>query len=77
MIKFLIIIQRVQLFNKRQIKILDKIFDVGIYNSEKKYVLTIVSKSTASRVIAELIEIGCIKQIIGSREKDERYTIKI
>jgi hypothetical protein len=36
-----------------------------------------VSKTKALKVIAELIEIGCIKQIIGSREKNERYTIKI
>ena len=36
-----------------------------------------MSKTKALKVIAELIEIGCIKQIIGSREKNERYTIKI
>lgn len=65
-------------------KILNKRFDVEIDNFEsesglntKKYVATIVSKTKALKVIAELIEIGCIKQIIGSREKDERYTIKI
>ena len=74
------------MFNEKQTKILNKIFDVGIDNFEserglttEKYVVTKVSKLTASRDVTELIEIGCIKQIIGSRERDKRYryTIKI
>ena len=36
-----------------------------------------MSKTKALKVIAELIEIGWIKQIIGTRERNERYTIKI
>lgn len=60
---------------------LNKIFDVGIDNFEgglntKKYIsLTKVSKVTASRDIALLIEFGCIKQIVGTAGRNVRYSI--
>lgn len=76
-------IHRNQPLNERQIKVLNKIFDVGIDNFEgglntKKYMaITKVSKATASRDIAELIEFGCIQQIIGTAGRNVRYTINI
>lgn len=76
-------IHRNQPLNERQIKVLNKIFDVGIDNFEdglntKKYIsLTKVSKATASRDIVELIEFGCIKQIIGTAGRNVRYAINI
>ena len=76
-------IHRNQPLNERQIKVLNKIFDVGIDNFEgglntKKYIsLTKVSKATASRDISELIEFECIKQIEGTAGRNIRYTIDI
>ena len=76
-------IHRNQPLNERQIKVLNKIFDVGIDNFEgglntKKYMaITKVSKATASRDISELIEFGCINQIAGTAGRNVRYTINI
>ena len=76
-------IHRNQPLNERQIKVLNKIFDVGIDNFEgglntKKYMaITKISKATATRDISELIEFGCIKQIVGTAGRNVRYTIKI
>ena len=75
-------IHRNQPLNERQIKVLNKIFDVGIDNFEgglntKKYIsLTKVSKATAVRDITALVEFGCIKQIIGTAGRNVRYEIK-
>ena len=68
--------------NERQIKVLNKILDVGNENFEgglntKKYIsLTKVSKATAVRDITALVEFGCIKQIIGTAGRNVRYEIK-
>lgn len=76
-------IHRNQPLNERQIKVLNKIFDIGIYNFEgglntKKYIaLTKVSKATAIRDISELLEFECIKQIEGSAGRNVRYIISI
>ena len=76
-------IHRNQLLNERQIKVLNKIFDIGIYNFEgglntKKYIaLTKVSKATAIRDISELLKFECIKQIEGSAGRNVRYIISI
>lgn len=76
-------IHRNQPLNERQIKVLNKIFDVGINNFEgglntKKYMaITKVSKATASRDIAELVEFECIKQIDGTAGRNVRYTINM
>ena len=76
-------IHRNQPLNERQIKVLNKIFDVGIDNFEgglntKKYIsLTKVSKATASRDISELIEFECIKQIVVTAGRNVRYNINI
>lgn len=39
--------------------------------------ITKVSKATASRDISELLEFGCIQQIIGMAGRNVRYTINI
>ena len=76
-------IHRNQPLNERQIKVLNKIFDVGIDNFEgglntKKYMaITKVSKATATRDISELIEFECIKQVDGTAGRNIRYTINI
>ncbi len=69
--------------NKRQVKVLNRILDIGMENFEgglstKKYMsLTKVSKATAVRDIAQLVELGCIEQIEGSSGRNIRYLIKL
>ena len=69
--------------NERQIKVLNKILDMGVENfkgglNTKKYIsLTKVSKATAARDITELLGFGCISQIEGSAGRNIRYEIKI
>ncbi|MDQ1298727.1 MAG: hypothetical protein QG558_1266 [Campylobacterota bacterium] len=67
--------------NVRQVKVLNKILDMGVENfqgslSKKKY-MTIAdsSSTTASRDISQLIEIGCIRQIEGTNGRNVRYEI--
>lgn len=67
--------------NARQVKVLNKILDMGVENfqgslSKKKY-MTIAdsSSTTASRDITQLIEIGCIRQIEGTNGRNIRYEI--
>ena len=68
--------------NERQVKVLNKILDVGVGNFEgglstKKYIaLTKVSKATAVRDMAQLVELGCIEQIEGSSGRNIRYLVK-
>jgi len=67
--------------NERQIKVLNKILDIESENFEgglntKKYIaLTKVSKATAVRDISQLVEFGCIKQIVGTAGRNIRYEI--
>lgn len=74
-------IHRKQPLNERQIKVLNKILDIGNENFEgglntKKYIsLTKVSKATAVRDITQLVEYGCIKQIEGTQGRNVRYEI--
>ncbi|MCG3717749.1 DUF4172 domain-containing protein [Aliarcobacter butzleri] len=69
--------------NERQIKVLNKILDIGNENFEgglntKKYIsLTKVSKATAVRDITVLVEFGCIKQIDGTAGRNVRYEINL
>lgn len=69
--------------NERQIKVLNKILDIGSENFEggistKKYIsLTKVSKATAVRDISALVEFGCIKKIEGSGGRNVRYELDI
>jgi len=69
--------------NERQIKVLNKILDMGSENFEggistKKYIsLTKVSKATAVRDISQLVEFGCIRKIEGSSGRNIRYELDI
>jgi len=69
--------------NERQVKVLNKILDMGIDNFEgglstKKYIsLTKVSKATAVRDISQLVELGCIKQLEGSSGRNIRYEVVV
>ena len=69
--------------NTRQTKVLNFILDIGIENfkgnlSKKKYMsISDSSSSTASRDISELLEIGCIKQIVGTAGRNISYEINI
>ena len=76
-------IHRKQPLNERQIKVLNKILDMGNENFEgglntKKYIsLTKVSKATAIRDITSLIEYGCIKQVDGTQGRNIRYEVNV
>jgi Fic family protein len=65
--------------NSRQVKVLNKILDIGCENflgglSKKKYMSIADSASTtASRDIAQLIEYGCIRRIEGTNGRNIRY----
>jgi len=69
--------------NERQVKVLNRILDIGTDNFEgglstKKYIsLTKVSKATAIRDISQLVEFECIKQIEGSSGRNIRYVVKL
>ena len=76
-------IHRKQALNERQIKVLNKILDMGSENfkggiSTKKYMaITKVSKATAVRDITALVEFGCIKQIADTAGRNIRYEVNI
>ncbi len=68
--------------NERQVKVLNKILDIGNENFEggintKKYMaITKKSKATVVRDIQELVAKGCIVQIEGTSGRNIRYKIK-
>ena len=70
-------------FNERQIKVLNKILNIGIDKFEgglttKKYMaITKKSKATVIRDISQLVEYGCIKQIKETRGRNVRYRVII
>jgi len=72
---------RAKPLNERQIKVLNKILDLGNENfdggiSTKKYIsITKISKATAVRDIALLLQFGCIKQIEGTGGRNVRYEL--
>ena len=74
-------VHRKQALNERQIKVLNRILDMGAENFEggintKKYMsLTKVSKATAVRDIVQLVEFGCITQIEGTKGRNVRYEV--
>jgi len=74
---------REQSLNERQLKVINKILDIGNENFEggistKKYIsLTKVSKATAVRDISQLVEFGCIKKLEGSSGRNIRYELNI
>ena len=69
--------------NARQTKVINKILDMGVDNfkgdlSKKKYIkIADTTSSTASRDIAELLKLGCIKQVDGTSGRNVRYKIDI
>jgi Fic family protein len=69
--------------NARQTKVINKILDMGAENfqgdlSKKEYmIIADTLSSTASRDIAQLIELGCIKQIEGTSGRNVRYEVVI
>ncbi len=69
--------------NGRQIKVLNKILDIGVENfkgdlSKKKYIkMADTTPTTASRDIKELLEFGCIKQVDGTVGKNTRYRVEV
>jgi len=74
---------RNQALGERQIKVLNKILDMGSENFEgglstKKYIsLTKVSKATAVRDITQLLEFGCIEQIEGMSGRNVKYKVVV
>lgn len=69
--------------NARQIKVLNKILDIGVENfkgdlSKKKYItIADTTSTTASRDIAELVKLGCIKQVEGTSGRGVRYVVVV
>jgi Fic family protein len=69
--------------NARQIKVLNKILDIGVENfkgdlSKKKYItIAATTSTTASRDIAELVKLGCIKQVEGTSGRGVRYVVLV
>jgi len=74
---------RKQALNERQIKVLNKILDMGSENFQgglntKKYIaMTKVSKATAIRDITSLVEFGCIEKVEGTAGRNVRYIVKV
>jgi Fic family protein len=69
--------------NERQVKVLNKVLDMGSENFEgglntKKYMsITKKSKATVVRDIQELVALGCIEQIEGTSGRNVRYEVKL
>lgn len=67
--------------NARQIKVLNKLLDIGNENfkgdlTKKKYVkIANTAETNASRDLADLLEKACIKKVEGSTGKGTKYTI--
>lgn len=67
--------------NARQIKVLNKLLDIGNENfkgdlTKKKYVkIANTAETNASRDLADLLEKACIKKIEGTSGKGTKYTI--
>jgi len=68
--------------NARQIKVLNKILDMGSENfkgdlSKKKYIkIADITPATASRDILGLLEKNCIEQVKGTKGRNIRYSVK-
>ena len=69
--------------NARQTKVINKILDIGIENfkgdlSKKKYLkIADTTASTGSRDISELLKLGCIAQIEGTKGRNIKYKVII
>jgi len=69
--------------NFRQIKVLNKILDIGIDNfkgdlSKKKYIkIADTTSATASRDLIQLLQKECIEQIEGTKGRNIKYVVKV
>lgn len=69
--------------NERQAKVLNIILDQGLVHIEnglstKKYIkMAKTTSATASRDIKGLLQLGCIKQVEGTKGRNIRYTVVI
>ena len=67
--------------NARQIKVLNKLLDIGSENfkgdlTKKKYVkIANTAQTNASRDLADLLEKACIKKVEGTTGRGTKYTI--
>lgn len=67
--------------NARQIKVLNRLLDIGSENfkgnlTKKKYVkIANTAETNASRDIADLLKKGCIEKVEGTTGRGTRYTI--
>lgn len=67
--------------NSRQIKVLNRLLDIGSENfkgdlTKAKYVkIANTAETNASRDISDLLAKGCIKQVEGTTGRGTRYTI--
>lgn len=74
---------RKTILNERQIKVLNKLLDVGYgnfkggMNTRKYAAMTKISKPTASREIKDLVEKECLIQIFGTAGRNISYDINI
>ncbi len=74
---------RETVLNERQIKVLNKLLDVGVGNftggmNTRKYAsMTKVSKPTASREIKDLVQKSCLIQVPETAGRNISYDIKI
>ena len=72
---------RVDELNVRQIKVLNRLLDIGSENfkgdlTKAKYVkIANTAETNASRDIADLLQKGCIKKVEGTTGRATRYTI--
>jgi len=71
------------IFNEKQMKVLNKLLDIGSENFEggintRKYAsITKTSKATASREIKDLVEKKCLIQIEGTAGRNISYNVNI
>lgn len=69
--------------NARQVKVLNFILDIGVENfkgnlSKKKYMsISGAASTTASRDLAELLELGCIRQTLGTSGRNVSYGVVV
>ncbi|MEA1918615.1 MAG: Fic family protein [Campylobacterota bacterium] len=74
---------RETVLNKRQIKVLNKLLDVGFgnfqggINTRKYAAITKTSKPTASREIKDLVEKECLLQIVGTAGRNISYDVNL
>ena len=70
------------ILNERQIKVLNRLLDTAVeefaqgINARKYHSLAEVSKATATRDLAELVEKGCLSKLPGGG-RSTRYSVEV